>query len=345
MKHEFTYELTSEILAEIQFFCQELSEFSIFQNPVLLRALYPDRKICLCTCRSKGHLVAYALIAERHRRASVFLGPVVKNDSYFSSIVLAIAAHYHKKNYGELIVQPPLLENDSHIEKIALGKFKIIQGNQYFNWATLIVELGKEDGEIAAQFRENHRRSIKKSLDLGMKVEPIESRAGALQLATLHDRMYQMKGLKKEVDQTKKVYSDLLTIFQNEPNLGFFLGVYLDKELIGGVVNLCSGNSCCYKFGISDQTQKKFPVLHLGIYESMKEAKKRGFNYYDLWGYSKVGENEDQLARINHFKLGFTKNIVDYPLSMHLMLNPFVNALLQSALYLRKAFQSKNSGN
>jgi peptidoglycan pentaglycine glycine transferase (the first glycine) len=125
---------------------------------------------------------------------------------------------------------------------------------------------------------------------------------------------FSMKYLKKELDAFKE--SDEILIFS-----GKYKG-----EIVSSAMIIFTGNNAFYHQGASSLKYPKVPVSYLLQWEAIKEAKRRGCEFYNFWGIAPEDEIEKAKnhpwAGLSLFKKGFggyKKEYVktqDYPLSL-----------------------------
>ena len=60
-----------------------------------------------------------------------------------------------------------------------------------------------------------------------------------------------------------------------------------------------------YAHGASSDEHKNLMAPHLLQWEAIKDAKNKGFKYYDFFGIARSGEKKDSWTGITRFKMGF----------------------------------------
>lgn len=97
------------------------------------------------------------------------------------------------------------------------------------------------------------------------------------------------------LDYLRKEFST----FSPDNQISIFLGKY-QEEIVSGALIIYWQNMGFYHHGASSSKYSKIPVSYLLQWEAIKEAKKRGCQFYNFWG---INENDWKL-KIGSWKFG-----------------------------------------
>jgi peptidoglycan pentaglycine glycine transferase (the first glycine) len=108
-------------------------------------------------------------------------------------------------------------------------------------------------------------------------------------------------------------------IFQKDDNARFFFAKY-QNEIVAAALIIFYKNSAFYHHGAS--THPKVPAPYLLQWQIIKEAKKRGFQWYDFWGIAPEDKPKHPWAGLSLFKKGFGGSSTPYVHAKDLVLSP-----------------------
>jgi len=93
-----------------------------------------------------------------------------------------------------------------------------------------------------------------------------------------------------------------------------------DGKIIAAALVVFTKSTAFYHQGAT--THSKIPGSHLLQWEAIKEAKKRGCQYYNFWGIHHPGRTPKNWDGLTLFKQGFSGEQVDYLTTQDLILSP-----------------------
>jgi len=123
-----------------------------------------------------------------------------------------------------------------------------------------------------------------------------------------------------------------LEVFKKDDQILIFLAKY-KEEVVSGAVVVYWQNGGFYHHGASLRKYSKIPTSYLIQWEAIKEAKKRGCDFYSFWGIAPEDKPNHPWKGLTLFKKGFggkkeeyvkTK---DYPLSWRYKINWVIETL------------------
>ena len=313
----FSTKLSQIQTDQVQALYADIEFSSIEQFPGFADAAYPNEKIIHALMFVNNSLTGYSQIRIKKRLfASVYFGPLVKNEQEYLDFVKRIK-NYCRNNWTPILkIFPPeytgkyktsfwnKLKNNTHFET----------SENEFNWATLLLKIGLSDDIIFKKIADNHQQSIKKAIKLGLTTTVLDVKDLTL-FNKQYCEMYASRKLNIDSELNLKKFTQLFHFFKNNNN-GFFMGVWLNNQLIGGTCIAFENNVAFYLEGYSNPEYRKLPIGHIALYESMKIARNNGLNYFDFGGYALNTKEGDQLQKINKFKEGFRGELITYPKTM-----------------------------
>lgn len=115
-------------------------------------------------------------------------------------------------------------------------------------------------------------------------------------------------------DHYRKLLAVNSPVFSNE----LFLAEYGGEIIASAMVNFYKpSETATYLHGASSRKSKEAMAPHLLHWHIIKEAKNRGFRYYDLWGV-----DEKKWPGLTRFKSGFGGETIEYPPSVDIVYRP-----------------------
>jgi len=291
---------------------------SVHQTPALAGILSEDARLSAYEFIADDQRVGFVIVKVRHHiLADISFGPVLLDNDQFILCIKALKPVLRRKGLLLLRIFP------------APGAPAYKGLPAHFNWATSVVDISRSEEDILKSFSPNHRQSIKKAVAAGVIVRHL-SQQEVTSYADGHVAMFGRRGIGKDTEVTRHLLAELHAYAKDAPDSAFILSAYADNSdrLIGGGVFLRSGDTCTYYQGYAERLEPPLPVLHLVIWEAMKQAKALGCSRFDLSGYSLDGDDR-QLKAVNDFKRWFRGDIIQYPATVVVPLYPLLGQLMR----------------
>ena len=201
--------------------------------------------------------------------------------------------------------------------------------------SSIEIDLEKKDIEdIFKSMRKGHKSDIKKAIRLGIKVSEINGESEINEFISIYTKMYKSRQIAKVLSPSN--IQDILN-FLLIKNKGLLL-IAKDAEntVLGGVILVTQGITVRYLIGATDPDRRDKPILHLVLYEGIKQAKLDNFRYFDFWGYDHFAGKDNQIFFINQFKKGFGGYFTFFSKKMHIDLIPFGSEIYRFLLMIRR---------
>lgn len=323
IKYYFTQNLDGEIKTQVLEFIQTNQYGYIEQNPDWCRINNPRKKITFFYAIENEKVVCFCNIIENRFTAQIHLGPVCRDKDLLIESIGAIRKYYLKEGKAQLEIQLGILtgQETDYIEYELYKKLPFVQRFDTGNWSSIVINLNQSAEDIFNNFKKNHKGSIKKAIKENLYTKTLDDISEIKQLSEIYDKMYEARKIKKSFDNTQETFKQLHTLFL-EQNNGMILGVFnQEDQMLGGVIlGICNGE-VYYKYGASGPEFRKFPILHLALYEGIKISIKERLSTFNFGGYNHFVKESDQVAAINFFKRSFNGDFIFYPKRMYFKLN------------------------
>lgn len=328
MQFDFSYELSQQDKKDFLDYYSLLVQKSIEQHPDWPQIENADVKYSYLIARNRDKIACTAVIVENKSTffptAQLQFGPLSDNSDDLLSTLRALIAHFRRQNCISFTIQLgiPTGNNADFIEYQLNKDFKILSYYDRNNWSSLQLDLRKPEEEIFRNFSKGHKSDIKKAIKNNIQVNDVYTDGDWEELLEIFSKMNARRGLDKE----NKTFLSLLKNvryffeFQNEGSVLMVRDV--SGRVIGGILLAYQGTAVRYFKGASDPDQRHLPVLHLAIWEGIKMAKSKGYQYFDFWGYNHFVTENDQVFHINRFKKGFGGTYSFYPKKMYIIYKP-----------------------
>lgn len=336
----FKYELAKEEIEKIEKYCSSV-DYCSAEQLIGWNTMFHKSKNCYFYLTAEGVIKSFCQITENYYAAQISFGPVCCNKELMVHSLNEIILYYKRKHFYYLGIQL-YFKSGFDLDYIEYQINKIHNVKYYFNSentkTSLEINLESSIEDIFSNFSSDHRRSIRKALNLGATVKTIND---DLELGILFDifkKMYIKKKLPIDsfiLGNKKDIYNYLIT-----NNKGQILSVYdRDGVMLGGIISIYHGNTVRLYKATSDPERRDIPINYLLYYETIKLAKDANFKYLDLWGYNHFVDENHQLFLVNRFKKGFGGYFTFFAKKMNVDLIPFGTEIYRFLLMIRKTIK------
>ena len=156
---------------------------------------------------------------------------------------------------------------------------------------TALIDLTQSEEEILANMKQKGRYNIKTAQKHEVKVEKSEPVQNAKQ-QNIHEPVHDFYELLQETTQRNHFAQNNFEYYQKlvqsleEYDLGGLYVAKKDDEIIAAAIFVYYGNVGTYYYGAStsDNAKRKYMASYLLQWEAIKEAKKRGCQWFDFLG-------------------------------------------------------------
>ncbi len=240
-------------------------------------------------------------------------GPILaRNDIPLWKYITDELVHISKKE-GVIFFRISPLVDSSFEEKLQGLGYKPAAIHAMDAELCWILPLDKSEDDLLKEMRKTTRYEIRRAQHLGVTITSTDSIS---QLNTFF-RLYNETS-KRQGFVPHKGISEEFELFAKEKEVLLFTADF-EGECIAAAIILFTGGQAIYHHGAS--ISHKIPGSYLIQWEAIKEAKKRGMNYYNFWGIAPQNQPNHPWQGITLFKKGFGGHELsflhahDYPVS------------------------------
>ncbi len=253
-------------------------------------------------------LVGGSLVTSVHAKRGNFLllpyGPVLDytNKEQFSSFITAITAFARKQKY-DFVRLSPFVENSPEITRMFAEHTCRKSPMHVLAENTWILDLHKTEEQLFSDMKKNHRNLIRRCEREGVVIHKTKDTAAIQRLNSMHDIVAKRHQFHRF---SKDFITQEFSVFAQNNNAEIFEATLPNGEVDSSAIILFYNNMACYRHSASLHKNKRLPTSYLIQWEVIKEAKKRGFRYYNFWGIApKEAPAMHPFKGITHFKKGF----------------------------------------
>jgi lipid II:glycine glycyltransferase (peptidoglycan interpeptide bridge formation enzyme) len=235
-------------------------------------------------------------------------GPGVTTEADY----LKMVAQTRKANLTGVMArfESEVLEDDVH--KAKLKAARLVRANRDpASKSTVFVDLAPGEEAVLAGFNQTARRNIRKAVDGGVTVAPVEPTAENLD--TMFELMKVTEGRAHYGLRPKKYFLDYWRAQIAAGQAQLFLATH-EGEVLAGLFATVVGKRAWYKDGGSFDKKRELNASYLLQWEVMRWLMARGITNYDLVG----SPNRDQIgvsdfrAGLYEFKRKFNPEITEF---------------------------------
>ncbi len=289
-----------------------------------------------------------------------FLGSFRYDDAQGRLVAIASASLYHEKGrdwiwikHGPLFASVP---NTKVIQKMCAtltDQFRVTNGTsplfirltipsqvkplrQPFEHTmydqTVVVDLTQTEEEILAHMSQSGRQGLRKSTKAGIIVKELPLRdAQAVFCQDFYPILAETADRGGFGIHPCSLYEKMLTALSPAAKL---YGAYEGKQITSWAITTEYDQQALYYYGASNTRARDTFAPYILHWEIMKAMKKRGNIIYDFMGIA--GKHYPSLKNVTQFKLKFSKNIQDVPVTYDLPLQPAKYTLLSQLIKLKR---------
>jgi len=264
-----------------------------------------------------GHVVLTAQINVFHQpklafhQAIIPRGPVCSEPSYLIHAFPFLFEKLKEEKVTLLSLSPhfetPLAEP---AEKILIDEgFEPAPENSGYVH-TSIVNLKPDEEKIFNSFHKKMRWGIRRAMKEEAEIKHLSSIDDLEQAAKLSKSLGEKKQFPSiSFDYLKAVNHEIC----KKPQRGFLLGLWQGKKLLSFAEFIGCGKEIWYFHGASDLEEASKGRSHLLLWSCMQEAKKRGFEKFNLGGIFKYSQTKNEKSGVSNFKLRFSGDMIQTP--------------------------------
>lgn len=263
--------------------------------------------------RKNGKLVGICLlIKEKAKRGPHLLvpaGPILDwgDNGLVNFFVKAVRRLGKDEGIWFIRVRPEILESEKN--RKLFKKLGFVSAPMHLHAEnTWVLNISKSEEDILAGMRKTTRYLVRKGEKSGLSIEISKNPKYADLLYKLQEETAQRHGF---VGFKRNVFEEEIKVFGAEDCANVFV-CKLGKTSLAAAIIVFYGNYAYYHFSGSVSDYSKIPFSYYLQWEIIKEAKKRGINYYNFWGIAPNNDLKHRFAGVTLFKTGFGGQRVDW---------------------------------
>jgi Acetyltransferase (GNAT) domain len=204
---------------------------------------------------------------------------------------------------ARLQIQPAMVLDDAGDDvETLLDRHDFVRRRALGIWATLTVDLQKDESAILASFRPRVRAEIRKSTGLGIAVRAEDHAAGWTALSALDAEMAHRTPV-QPIDE--RSVASISRHWMAGGSGGSVLVARHEGEPLAATLLVVYRGTAHLRMMPSTRRHGKLPASHLLLWEAIRWAKRQGCTTFDLDGYTLTAPPADALWGVNLFKRGF----------------------------------------
>lgn len=190
---------------------------------------------------------------------------------------------------------------------------------------TLILDLSQDETALRAGMHEKGRYNIGLAQRDRVTVQRFDDlkAMGASFAFNEFYRLLEKIAQAQRFRQNPQSYYETLLEFLGPKKMASFFVAQHEGRIIGGLIIIWYGDTATYYYGASSHEDRAFMAPYLLHWEAIREAKKRGFHYYDFFGIAPPSEKNHPLRGVTEFKKKFGGFEVHYGKAFDLVHKPF----------------------
>lgn len=177
---------------------------------------------------------------------------------------------------------------------------------------TVIINLKESEDELLSRMRRQTRYEIRRSEKLALKVKSCSAKSKDFQ--KLLDEFYstQQKTAARQhfVPPSKKELVAECEAFGE--NAVIYSAYTEDGQAVAYGLILKYGKEADYFEAASTELNRKLPGAYALLWQAMKDLKKEGYEYFNLWGIAPANQPNHRYAKVTTFKTGFGGKVVNF---------------------------------
>lgn len=262
------------------------------------------------------------LIKQEAKRGVHFLvpgGPLIdwKNKKLAKYAISEIRRLAKENGAWFVRVRPEIL--DSSKARASIRQYGFVRAPIHLHAEnTWVLNIDKSEEELLAGMRKNTRYSVRKSLEEGLNVRKSTDPKKTKILARLQKATVKRHGF---VGFKKSLFTAQIETFGRDNQAALFLIDKNKKPLVAAII-IFYGDYSYYHHSSSSEMARKTYASYLLQWEVMREAKKRGCKYYNLWGIAPSDNPKHRFYGVSVFKKGFGGKKVDWLHAHDIVISP-----------------------
>ncbi|MGH7202857.1 MAG: lipid II:glycine glycyltransferase FemX, partial [Candidatus Levyibacteriota bacterium] len=249
-----------------------------------------------------GVMLSIVEPAKRGRYLTVPAGPIIdwKNKKLIDVVFATMReiAIEHQCIFAR--IRPQLLEDEFSTKLFKANNFQSAPMHLHAE-LTSRLDIHKSEEELMAQMRKSTRYEIRKAEKIGVEVTTSQDEK---EVKKFYDYQLDTAKRQKFVPFSYTFFLEQFKVFFAADKALLYTATF-EKKVLAQAFIIFYGNEAVYHYGIGTEEGRKYPGAYLIQWEAIKEAKKRGIEYYNFWGVAAEDQKHHRFYTISIFKRGF----------------------------------------
>ncbi|WP_405230016.1 hypothetical protein [Lentisalinibacter sediminis] len=272
------------------------------------------------------------------RNAVISRGPIFENDDAVKPHLQGIL-HALEAKCCSLQISPfvPINRSKSLRDAIYMLGFRPSKCSNLYTHTVIAPVLSSQD-EQRKLLRRSFRTSINKAKKAGVVITEPTSFEDYLKFCQSFNSFAERRGIAPLHESTA---SAIHTNFATEtPRLAFLIRANLSDICLGAILLVRQRKQLVYEWGWTAPSKMSsgIPVMHSLLFRAFEIARQENISQIDLGGY---WNDLDATSPINHFKLGISKNIVEYMPEYYYAMSPIKYGTQTYLRRMKSAFNTR----
>lgn len=193
----------------------------------------------------------------------------------------------------------------------------------------VVIDLKNTNEELLNSFKPKHRYNIKVAQKHGLNFSIDDTTDSFNKFLDLYAET------EKRQKYTGRSRAYLKAVWESFKGKVYIAQVSKDSEVLVTWFLICHESSIYYAYGgSSDKFQNTMPSF-LMVWEIIKWAKSKGYEYLDMMGITDPTLKKNRESGFTRFKLGWSNEYVKYADSFEIVINPMLYKLYKIVQFLR----------
>lgn len=281
-------------------------------------------KIIRLGFKNDGKLVGVSLlIKEDAKRGPHFVipgGPILdwKDKKLINLFIKTIKELGKKEKVWFIRVRPELLDTED--SRILFEKLGFVSAPMHLNAEnTWVLDIRGTEEQILSSMRKTTRYLVKRSQKEGLELIKSDNPDTSKLIYDLQAETAKRHGF---VGFSKDLFRKEIEIFAKDKAAHVFICKKGKRSLAAAII-IFYGDTAYYHFSGSISDHLKIPFSYFLQWEVIKEAKRRGINFYNFWGVAPDNNPKHRFYGVTLFKKGFGGTQIDWLHARDLPIAPF----------------------
>ncbi len=246
-------------------------------------------------------------VAKRGTYLTIAGGPIPFSEPYVGMLMRDIKKIAEGEGCDFIRLRPQ--ELDSEVSRQTARTLGLRRSPLYLTAdLTLQLDVQQPEEELLRQMRKTTRYEIRKAEREGIEVKISKD---SEDIQRFYENEIALAKKQRFVPFSYDFLHEQFKAFIKDDQAALF-HAYKDGELLASSFIIFYNSEAVYHYGVSTPANIEWPGAYACQWATIREAKKRGFRYYNFWGVAPNSEANHRFAHLSIFKRGFGGKEVQY---------------------------------